>query len=75
MVISAIREVGETGQKTRTFALYAFCKDEMLETPGDLSRYSFKSEVSDPKAIDIVTRGDLRKPEAISERLWDHYGS
>jgi len=74
MVVSAIRETGEAGQNTRTFALYAFCKDKHLETPSDLSRYVFKSTVTDQKMIDIVTRGDLRQPEAISERLWKHLG-
>ncbi len=54
-------------------AVRAFCKDEHGETPSDLSRYSFKSKVSDPRVIDIVTRSDLRNPEAISERLWMIY--
>jgi hypothetical protein len=72
MVVSAIREIGEQGGSTRTFALYAFCKDELLETPSDLSRYKFKSVVKDRNVIDIVTQGDLRKPEAISQRIWDH---
>jgi len=73
MVAAAAREIGEGDNNTRTFALYAFCKDEKLETPSDLSRYSFKSKVSDPKVVDIVTRGDFRQPEAISKRLWAHY--
>jgi Calcineurin-like phosphoesterase superfamily domain len=45
----------------------------MPPVPSDLSRYSFKSKVSDPRVIDIVTRSDLRNPEAISERLWMIY--
>jgi hypothetical protein len=73
MVVTAVREIGEVSASTRTFALYAFCKDETLETPSDLSRYSVKSEVTDPKVIDIVTRSDLRQPEVISRRLWDHF--
>ncbi len=73
MVVTAVREIGDVGAGMRTFALYAFCKDEALETPSDLSRYSFKSEVTDPKVIDIVTRSDLRQPEVISGRLWDHF--
>ena len=70
MIVSAIREVGDGNGNTRTFALYAFCKDEHLQAPSDLSRYSFKSEVTDAKVIDIVTRSDFRQPEAISGRLW-----
>jgi len=70
MVAAAAREIGDEDGDTRTFALYAFCKDEHLETPADLSRYSFKSEVSDSKMVDIVTRSDLRQPDKISERLW-----
>jgi hypothetical protein len=73
MVVAAAREVGEGDESTRTFALYAFCKDEHLETPMDLSRYSFKSEVADAKVADILTRSDLRRPEVISNRLWQHY--
>jgi DNA-directed RNA polymerase specialized sigma24 family protein len=71
MVAAAAREIGDDKDgDTRTFALYAFCKDEHLEAPGDLSRYSFKSEVSDSKMADIVMRSDLRQPDKISERLW-----
>jgi hypothetical protein len=57
-------------QAEGTFALYAFCKDEHLDTPSDVSRDRFHSDVTDPKVIDIVTRSDLRRPENVSERLW-----
>lgn len=73
MVVSFAREVGEVDDHNRTFALYAFCKDYDLETPSDASSFSFASRVLNPKVIDIVMRGDLRKSEAISQRLWDHY--
>lgn len=75
MVVSAAREIGEGDPDFRTFALYAFCKDEDLETPGDSSRYSFKAEVDDPMVTEIVSRGDLQQPEKISERLWDYYAA
>ena len=73
MVVAAAREVDEADETTRTFALYAFCRDEHLETPMDISRYSFKSMVSDAKVADILTRSDLRRPKVISDRLWEHY--
>jgi DNA-directed RNA polymerase specialized sigma24 family protein len=72
MVVTAVREIGEAAGK-RTFALYAFCKDEALDVPSDLSRYSFKSAVSDSKITEIVTKGDYRQPEIISKRLWSHF--
>jgi DNA-binding CsgD family transcriptional regulator len=72
MVASFVREISDGSVESRTFALYAFCKDKGADTPFDLSNFSFKSEVTDPKIIEIVTRSDLRQPEVISQRLWDY---
>ena len=73
MVVAAAREIGDADSPDRSFALYAFCKDEHLDVPKDVSRYRFRSEVTDPKVVEIVTKSDFRRPEVISERLWGHY--
>ncbi|WP_281806056.1 hypothetical protein [Methylocystis echinoides] len=39
----------------------------------DISRYSFKSKVSDAKVADILTRSDLRRPKIIPDGLCEHY--
>jgi DNA-directed RNA polymerase specialized sigma24 family protein len=74
MIVTAVREIGNGSGRSRTFALYAFCKDEHLEAPRDMSRYKLKSVVSDPRVTEIVTNSDLRQAESISQRLWQHYG-